>query len=58
MDLALKSFKARIPNNKVNIAEAFSAQIFQITGLMGMTWMLFIYSTGKTVSFINEGIQF
>ena len=25
---------------------------------MGMTWMLFIYFTGKTVSFINEGIQY
>ena len=23
-----------------------------------MTWMLFIYFTGKTVTFINEGIQY
>ena len=25
---------------------------------MGMTWMLFIYFTGKDVTFINEGIQY
>ena len=58
MDLALKSFKAKIPDQKVSLAETFSGPIFQLTGLMGMTWMLFIYFTGKTVSFINEGIQY
>ena len=42
----------------MSLAETFSGQIFQLTGLMGMTWMLFIYFTGKTVTFINEGIQY
>ena len=43
----------------MSLAETFSAQIFQITGLMGLPWTLYISFAGKEyVSFINESIQF
>merc|ERR1712176_1549757 len=42
MELCLKSFKKEIKDQKVSLAETFSGIIFQLTGLMGMTWMLFI----------------
>ena len=58
MDRVLSSFKAKIPDQKVSLAETFSGPIFQLTGLMGLTWMLYIYITDKSVSFINEGIQY
>ena len=43
----------------MSLAETFSAQIFQITGLMGLAWTLYIGLAGNEyVSFINESIQF
>ena len=43
----------------MSLAETFSAQIFQITGLMGLTWTLYISLKGSEyVSFINESIQY
>lgn len=43
----------------MSLAETFSAQIFQITGLMGTAWTLYISFKGKEyVSFINESIQY
>lgn len=43
----------------MSLAETFSAQIFQITGLMGLTWTLYISLRGQDyVSFINESIQY
>ena len=43
----------------MSLAETFSAQIFQITGLMGLTWTLYISLKGVDyVSFINESIQY
>lgn len=43
----------------MSLAETFSAQIFQITGLMGLTWTLYIGLRGvDSISFINESIQY
>ena len=42
----------------MGLAETFSGPIFQITGLMGLAWSAYISTTGKPISFINEGIQY
>lgn len=43
----------------MSLAETFSGPIFQITGLMGLAWTLYIGLKGNDyVSFINESIQF
>jgi hypothetical protein len=43
-------------DQKLSLAETYSGQVFQITGLMGFAWMMYISLTEKSVSFINEGI--
>lgn len=43
-------------NQKLSLAETFSGPIFQLTGLMGIAWLLFIGITGKPIAFINEGV--
>lgn len=58
MEKALEKFKNEMKGQRVSLAETFSGPIFQLTGLMGMTWMLFIYFTAQDVTFINEGIQY
>jgi len=40
----------------MGLAETFSGPIFQITGLMGTAWLLFMATSGNNISFINEGI--
>ena len=57
LDRALPRLE-RNNDQKVSLAETFSGPIFQLTGLMGLTWMLYIYITEQPVSFINEGIQY
>jgi hypothetical protein len=42
----------------MSLAETFSGPIFQMTGLMGAAWLLYMFSKGKNISFINEGIQY
>lgn len=42
----------------MSLAETFSGPIFQMTGLMGTSWLLYMFSKGKNISFINEGIQY
>lgn len=56
MKQALATFKVKIPDQTVSLAETFSGPIFQITGLMGTAWMAYIGVKGGTVTFINEGI--
>lgn len=46
MTMTMNSFKQRIRDQKLSLAETFSGPIFQITGLMGMTWSLYISFLG------------
>ena len=46
MTSAMKSFKLKIKDQKLSLAETFSGPIFQITGLMGITWTLYITFLG------------
>ena len=57
LEQAMAEFSIRLKDQKLSLAETFSAQIFQITGLMGLTWTLYISFAGvEYVSFINESI--
>ena len=57
LEQAIRKFKMQLRDQRMSLAETFSAQIFQITGLMGLTWTLFISLKGVDyVSFINESI--
>ena len=59
LEQAIDTFDAQLKEQRMSLAETFSAQIFQITGLMGFTWTLFISLKGvESVSFYNESIQF
>lgn len=53
-----KVFKDKIPQQRLSLAETFSGPVFQMTGLMGTAWLIYMYMKGKKVSFINEGIQY
>jgi Ca2+/Na+ antiporter len=48
MRMALKAFKEseKVRDQKLSLAETFSGPIFQITGLMGLTWSLYIMGLG------------
>lgn len=52
----LDKFATKMRDQKLSLAETYSGQVFQITGLMGFAWMMYISLTEKSVSFINEGI--
>jgi hypothetical protein len=45
-------------DQKMSLAETYSSQVYQITGMMGLSWMMYIGGTGKNISFINEVIQY
>jgi hypothetical protein len=40
------------------LAEAFQGQIFQITGLLGLAWLLYGAAIGGEIKFLNEGIKY
>ena len=46
MTSAMKQFKEKISDQRLSLAETFSGPIFQITGLMGFTWILYIGAMG------------
>lgn len=56
--LALSVFNAELPDQEISMAETYSPQIFQMTGLAGFAWFLFITFTGKAVRFSNKTIQY
>ena len=56
--MALKQFKDTISDQKVSLAETYSGPIFQITGLLGTAWLLFMSTSSEKVQFNNEGIQY
>ena len=55
---AVKQFKDDIPDQEVSLAEAFQGQIFQITGLLGLAWVLYGIAIGGDISFLNPGIKY
>lgn len=58
MRVCIRVFSIKCKDQRLGLAETFSGPIFQITGLMGLAWMMYISTTGEPISFINEGIQF
>ena len=59
LEQAIETFAEELKDQRMSLAETFSAQIFQITGLMGLTWTLYIGLKGADyVRFINESIQY
>jgi len=58
MKVCVAVFKKHCSDQRMGLAETFSGPIFQITGLMGLAWSAYISTTGKPISFINEGIQY
>ena len=59
MTMSMAQFKKDISDQKLSLAETFSGPIFQITGLMGLTWTLYIGFLGADyVQFLNNSIQF
>ena len=61
MKMALTAFaeSEKVRDQRLSLAETFSGPIFQITGLMGMTWTLYIGFLGaEYVQFQNAGIQY
>ena len=58
MRISLKAFKEQMSNQKVSLAETFSGPIFQLTGLTGVAWIIYLVFVGDKVSFISEEIQY
>lgn len=52
-----KMFADELTDQEISLAETFSGPIFQITGLVGFTWLIKILSSGGSISFENENIQ-
>mmetsp|Transcript_10168 Transcript_10168/g.17139 ORF Transcript_10168/g.17139 Transcript_10168/m.17139 type:complete len:236 (-) Transcript_10168:72-779(-) len=56
--LALNVFREELPDQEISLAESYSPQIFQMTGLAGLAWWLNITITGNQVKFYNDTIKF
>lgn len=57
MRSTIKAFKIKYPDQRLGLAETFAGPVFQITGLMGLSWLMYI-SNNQNIKFINEGIQY
>lgn len=53
-----KMFIEELPEQEISLAETFSGPIFQITGLVGFTWLIKILFGGESISFENANIQY
>ena len=54
----LRVFKTELPDQEVSLAETYSPEIFQMTGLAGIAWLLYSMATADKVKFNNESIQY
>lgn len=54
----IKVFKEERDDQEISLAETYSGPIFQITGLVGIAWLIFILYSGLNVSFYNESIKY
>jgi Ca2+/Na+ antiporter len=52
-----KMFAEELPDQEISLAETFSGPIFQLTGLVGFTWLVKIL-LGGSISFENANIQY
>lgn len=55
---ALSVFKTELPDQEISLAETYSPQIFQMTGLAGIAWLLYSMAKAEKVRFVNESIQY
>ena len=55
---AIKVFKEEMQDQEISLAETYSGPIFQITGLVGMAWTIYILAIGTNVTFLNESIKY
>ena len=58
MRVCVRVFRKHCSDQQMGLAETFSGPIFQITGLMGMAWSMYISTSNEPISFINKGIQY
>ena len=56
--IALKVFRQELPDQEISLAESYSPQIFQMTGLAGFAWLLYASVTNKKVVFYNDTIKY
>jgi hypothetical protein len=49
MQTMIKVFKEQIPEQRLSLAETFSGPIFQMTGMMGVSWLFYIMSKGRDI---------
>jgi Ca2+/Na+ antiporter len=54
----VKIFAEEMPEQEISLAETFSGPIFQLTGLVGLTWLIKILLGGGSISFENPNIQY
>ena len=58
-EIALQVFKSELGDQLcISLAETYSPQIFQMTGLSGFAWFIFILANDRQVQFQNESIQY
>lgn len=57
-ELCLQVFKKELPDQEITLAETYSPQIFQMTGLAGFAWLLFVLINQERVQFYNESIKY
>lgn len=55
--IVLEQFKQELPDQEISLAETYSPQIFQMTGVAGFTWLISTMKGDKVV-FSNESIQY
>lgn len=54
--LVVFATKPELKGQRLSLAETFSGPIFQMTGMMGAAWLLYMQIKGGNVTFINESI--
>ena len=57
-EVCLAMFKQELPDQEITLAETYSPQIFQMTGLAGFAWLLFTLMYQEQVKFYNESIPY
>lgn len=57
-EICLNMFKQELPDQEITLAETYSPQIFQMTGLSGFAWLLFVIINQEPVKFLNESIRY
>lgn len=56
--VALEVFEEELPDQEISLAESYSPQIFQMTGLAGFAWFFYILVKGEAVTFENASIAY